>query len=137
MGILLYCESGTDARIATPARLGKEAYPPRHYQAEGHFLLLDGPGHVIDQDAADICKLPGWRLATPQEQNQWTKLKRKASQVEEAAPAPAAPVEASAPAPSEPTKEAPAEPAAPAAPPAPASQVLTTDTAPKAAGGKG
>lgn len=67
--ILLFHEDGTDSKISTPARLGREQHPPRHYQAQGHFLALDGPGHIIAHDAEDICKIPGWRLATPQEQD--------------------------------------------------------------------
>lgn len=83
--ILLY-HDGTNAKIATSARLGREQHPPRHYQAEGHFLALDGPGHIIAHDAEEICKIPGYRLATPQEQDAYHASKRQASAIHEAAP---------------------------------------------------
>lgn len=87
--ILLFHETATDAKISTPASLGREKHPPRHYQAQGHFLALDGPGHVIAHDAEDICKIPGWRLATPQEQDVYHGRLRQDSAIHEDTSAPA------------------------------------------------
>jgi hypothetical protein len=83
--ILLFHE-GMDSKISTPARLGRELHSPRHYQAEGHFLALDGPGHIIAHDADEICKIPGYRLATPVEQDAYHASKRKASAIHEDVP---------------------------------------------------
>lgn len=82
--ILLFHE-GTDSKISTPARLGRELHPPRHYQAEGHILVLDGPGHIIAHDAEEICKIPGYRMATPQEQDVYHGRMRQSSALHEAA----------------------------------------------------
>lgn len=87
--ILLFHETATDSKISTPARLGREQHSPRHYQSEGHFLALDGPGHIIAHDAEDICKIDGWRLATPQEQDAYHASKRQSSAIHENVPAPA------------------------------------------------
>lgn len=140
MAILLFHETGTDAHLATPSRLGGgEAYPPRYYQAVGHFLELEST-YVAELDAVDICKIPGWRYATAQEQNQWTAQKRKAARLVEAAPAAEAALPAPEPAPAAQEAEAPAAAVSPAPeePPAPAPQpsTMTTVTAPKSAAGK-
>lgn len=81
--ILLFHETATDSKISTPARLGRELHPPRHYAAQGHFLALDGPGHIVAHDAEDICRIPGWRLATPQEQDAYHGRTRQASAIHE------------------------------------------------------
>jgi hypothetical protein len=122
VAILLF-HSGIDAQLDTPARLGRERFPSRHYQAEGHFLLLEGAPFIIHQDAEDICKIPGWRLATPAEQNDYARSKKKAGLIVEEAQG-AEDAEASPP-------EVP-----PAAPPAPAT-TMTSDTAPGGAKTKG
>ena len=128
--ILLVNDQATDAKVGMPGRVWNEAAPPRYYQAKGHYLELEGPGHVISYDAEEICKIPGWRLATTQEQNAYMAAKRKAARLEEAAPPLAPALEA--------VEVSPA-PSAPEAPPAPAAekpQTLTTATAPKSAAGK-
>ncbi len=126
--ILLYSDTTTDARVRTVERVETEAYPSRTYQAEGHYLVIDGPGHIVAYDAQELCKNPVWRMATAQEQNQWAAAKRKAGQlVEVAAPEVPAPAES----------EPPPEPAA-SVPNAPVvkSSTLTTASAPKSAAGK-
>lgn len=134
--ILLYSEATTDSAVTMPGRIWNEAHPPRRYQAQGHYLVLEGPGHIISYDAEELCKNPIWRLATAAEQQAYAKLTRRASQLEEALPPPPA------------LPDVPAEPAPPEAPQphaeetaarpvAPVPQVMTTATAPKSAGGKG
>lgn len=81
--ILIYHETGTNSTVVTPDRLGREHHPSRRYQAQGHYLMLDGPGHVIAHDAEDICKIPGYRLATPQECDAYYAAQRKASGIHE------------------------------------------------------
>lgn len=99
MATLLYNERDTDATLRTSEWLGRLHLPPRQYHQEGHFLLVDGP----DEDIDEILRIPGYRMATAQEQNDFAALQKKASKLTEAAEptlkqAPAKPAEASAPA---------------------------------------
>ncbi len=94
--MLLYHDTMTDSRLSTSEWLGRLHLPPRHYQQEGHFLLVDGP----DEDIDEILRIPGYRLATAQEQNDYASLKRKSGKLTETAEptpkqAPAKPAEAS------------------------------------------
>ena len=73
--------SGTVA-LASKYIIG-EHVPERLYSKEGSYLALDGPPHIIEHDAEEICKIPGWRLATPEEQNAYTKGQKKAGKVQE------------------------------------------------------
>lgn len=82
--ILLYHDIATHGQIATPAMLGREHHAPRRYAHEGHFVPLDGPAHVIAHDAEDICKIPGYRLATPAECDAYHAGKRQKSAIHEA-----------------------------------------------------
>lgn len=81
--ILLYHETANAGSIATPARLGREHHAPRHYQHEGHFIVLNGPIHVITYDAEEICKVPGYRLATPYEQEQYASMQKQSGTLQE------------------------------------------------------
>jgi hypothetical protein len=87
MTMILLLHTGMDSKISTPARLGRELHPPRHYQAEGHILALDGPGHIIAHDADEICKIPGYRLASPAECDAYYAAQRKDSAIHEDVPA--------------------------------------------------
>lgn len=83
--ILLYHEA-TDGTITTSSKLvAGEAIEPRRYQHNGHFVEIDGPDHVVAHDADDICKIPGYRLATPEECDSYYAGKRKAQSVSETA----------------------------------------------------
>lgn len=83
--ILLYHDDTTDGMIATSsAKVAGEAHKPRHYRHNGHFVEIDGPDHVVAHDAEEICKIPGYRLATPEEQETYTASKRKATSLKEA-----------------------------------------------------
>lgn len=130
--ILLYSDS-TDSRLTTGARLYNDEHAPRSYQFTGHFLELDGSDVVAAYDIDDICRIPGYRLATAQEMNQWAAAKRKAARLEEAAAAaaPAAPEVVPDAAPAQPEA---AQPQTEDAPAPSDGQVLTTDAAPQAAG---
>ncbi len=76
--ILLYHDDTTSGMIATSsAKVAGEAHKPRRYHHNGHFVEIDGPAHVVEHDAREICKIPGYRLATPEEQNEYTASKKK------------------------------------------------------------
>jgi hypothetical protein len=83
--ILLYHDDTTDGMIATSAaKVAGEAHTPRHYRHNGHFVEIDGHlDHVLAHDAEEICKIPGYRLATPKEQADYQAQKRKATQITE------------------------------------------------------
>lgn len=81
---LLYHETATDGEIATSeAKVAGEHHPARRYKHNGHFVEIDGPDHLVEHDANDICKIAGYRLATPQEQEIYLKQKRKANRLAE------------------------------------------------------
>ncbi len=102
MATLLYNDQATDSRLSTSEWVGRLHLPARHYQQDGHFLLVDGP----DEDVDEILRIPGFRLATAQEQNDFAALQKKAGKLTETAePPPPTPKQAQA---------KPAEPAAPA-----------------------
>ncbi len=130
--ILLYNDRDTDCKLTTPGRVCNEVQPPRWYQAQGHYLALEGPGHIISYDAEEICKIPGWRLATAQEQNTYTVGEHAAARLEEAAaPSSLAVLDESA------TPEVfSSVHDAPGAPEVSKPSVMTTATAPKSAAGK-
>lgn len=81
--ILLYHETTTSGTLATPARVGNESHPPRRYKHTGHFVEIDGPAHVVAHDAEEICKIAGYRLATPDEQDAYAASKKKKGSVRE------------------------------------------------------
>ncbi len=81
--ILLFHETTTHGMIATSAKLGNESHAPRRYQHTGHFVEIDGPAHVVAHDAEEICKIPGYRLATPAEQEAYAASKKKKGSVRE------------------------------------------------------
>ena len=82
--ILLYHDDTTDGMIATSSdKVAGEAHKPRRYHHNGHFVEIDGPAHVVAHDAEEICKIPGYRLATPKEQADYQAQKRKATQITE------------------------------------------------------
>lgn len=117
MAILLYHETATHGMIATPAdKVGGTPHPPRRYHHDGHIIVLDGPAHVIAHDAEQICKIPGYRLATSQESNAYYRAQRGETALREESAPDAGPENET--------------PAAPESDDAPTSQVLTSDTAP-------
>lgn len=76
--ILIYHDDTTDGMIATSsAKVAGEAHKPRHYRHNGHYVEIDGPAHVVAHDAEEICKIPGYRLATPAETDSYMASKKK------------------------------------------------------------
>lgn len=85
MGVLLYHDNETHGPVVFPeGKIAGEHAPVRQYDHTGHFLEVDGPGHVVAHDVAQIQQLPGYRLATALEQQLHEASKRKATQVTEA-----------------------------------------------------
>lgn len=75
--ILLKHDTKNDGMIAlSEAHIAGERTLARHYTHQGHFVEVDGPAHVVQHDTAELQKL-GYRLATPQEQQEHTKAKKK------------------------------------------------------------
>lgn len=116
MAILLYHATATHGMIATNSdKIGGTPYPPRRYQHDGHYVVLNGEAHVIAHDAEEICKISGYRLATPAESDAYYRAQRGETTLsEDTAPGDASEEESS---------DAPES-------DAPTSQVLTTETAP-------
>lgn len=76
MAILLY-HASTSGNIATPSsKIDGTPYAARRYQHDGHIIVIDGPPHVIAHDAREICKIPGYRMATPAEANAYYAAQR-------------------------------------------------------------
>lgn len=84
MSTLLYHEVATGGVIATPGgRIRGEAASPRIYHHSGHFVEIDGPAYIIAHDVEEICKIAGYRLATPAENDMYYGRKRQESSVQE------------------------------------------------------
>lgn len=86
--ILLRC-SGTNGQIALPSEEveGLPA-PARTYDIVDGWLTIDALHDLITaHDAQSICVMPGFRLATLDEQNEYTGKSRKSKTVKEAASA--------------------------------------------------
>ncbi len=82
--ILMYVESGNTGEIKTPSgRVGGEHAHPRHYKHTGHYLEIDGEPHIVTHDVDEICKIPGYRLATAQEQSDYVASKNKKTSIKE------------------------------------------------------
>lgn len=85
MAVLLYHEEdkGNGQVALSEGHIAGEHTPARVRQHKGHFLEVDGPAHVIQHDVEEILKLPGYRLATPEEQEEHTKSERKSRGIKE------------------------------------------------------
>lgn len=82
--ILIYVESGSTGEIKTPSgRVGGEHAHPRHYKHTGHFLEIDGEPHIVTHDVEEICKIPGYRLASPAELDAYIASKNKKASIRE------------------------------------------------------
>ncbi len=82
--ILLYHETITRGNIATSeSKVVGEHHEARHYSHNGNFVEIDGDEHVVAHDAEDICKIPGYRLATPKETETYLANRRSAGKVHE------------------------------------------------------
>lgn len=82
--ILLYHEDTTVGMIATSdAKVAGESFGARRYEHSGHFVEIDGPEHVVAHDASEICKIKGYRLATPSESDAYVATKKKSKSVRE------------------------------------------------------
>jgi hypothetical protein len=72
--------------IATSTnKVAGESYPARRYTHNGHFVELHGPSHVIAHDATQL-EGHGYRIATPQEQEQYMAAKNGTGAIRESAP---------------------------------------------------
>jgi hypothetical protein len=85
MGVLLYHDTNTDGKVhLAEGKVAGSPTPKRVYQQDGHFLHVEGQDHVVEHDVEEIQRIPGWRLATPQEQNQFFGEKRQETTIHEA-----------------------------------------------------
>ena len=84
MAVLLYHDDTThEPVVLSESVVAGEPTPARRYEHAGHFLEVDGPAHVVAHDVAHIQQLPGYRLATAQEQEEHHASKRKAHHLTE------------------------------------------------------
>lgn len=86
MAILLYHENTDHGQVAlSEGRVAGEHTPARHYHHQGHFLEVGGADHVVQHDVAEICRIPGYRLATPEEADRYHAGRKKAGSLHEQA----------------------------------------------------
>jgi len=84
MGVLLIHDTKTSGQVAlSEGKVAGQHTPARYYEHQGHFLEVDGPTHVVEHDVAEIQRVPGYRLATAQEQQAHAASKRKATHLTE------------------------------------------------------
>ncbi len=84
MGLLLYHDNEAHGPVVlSEGKVAGEPTPARHYHHSGHFLVVDGPAHVVAHDVEEIQRLPGYRLATAKEQEIHAASKRKATHLTE------------------------------------------------------
>lgn len=85
--ILIYAD-GSSGQIALSSQLieGFQA-EARTYNIVDHWVEVDGGGNdtVAVFDADEICRMKGYRMALPIEQNEYTKSKRKSGKLTEKA----------------------------------------------------
>jgi hypothetical protein len=83
MSILMVHDEHTNSLIAlSEGIVGGEHTPVRRYQQQGSYLSIDPPANAREHDIDQLQKL-GHRLATAQEQNEFTKQQQKATTVQE------------------------------------------------------
>jgi len=70
--ILIHSDNASGT-VTVPGGLIEGEHRPhaRVYQVEAHFVQVDGRGDssLAAHDAREVCKIAGYRLATPAEQN--------------------------------------------------------------------
>ena len=77
MSILLIHDQHENAQIAlSEGIVGGEHTLVRRYQQDGQYLSIDPPANAREHDIKELQKL-GYRLATPNEQNVYTKQKKQ------------------------------------------------------------
>lgn len=78
MGILLVHEQNENAQISlSEGIVGGEHTPVRRYRQDGKFLNADIPSNALEHDLDQLRQL-GYRHATPNEMNEYTKRKKQA-----------------------------------------------------------
>jgi hypothetical protein len=84
---ILFCHPEKDdgSVVMSEERIGGQLTPERRYQHIGHFLEVDAPPNAREHDIEQLQQL-GYRLATAEEQNKFTKQKKKSQTVDETLP---------------------------------------------------
>jgi hypothetical protein len=79
MGILLIHDQHENAQIAlSEGIVGGEHTSVRQYQQDGKFLNADIPPNALEHDMDQLRQL-GYRIATPNEMNEYAKRKKQAA----------------------------------------------------------
>lgn len=84
--ILLYSEKPTGTLIVRKSVIheGTHAVPSREYHINEHFIVVDRDDEVLSHyEALLLLEHEGVRLATPHEQNQYMRMKRGQSSIQE------------------------------------------------------
>lgn len=82
MSYLLW-HASTSGQIGMPAKSAHIHRGPRVYKHDGHFVEVDGQGFDAYEDVEAILKIPGYRLATPEESNAYYAEKNNAKAIHE------------------------------------------------------
>ncbi|SRR5579884_4124708 len=87
--ILIYCE-GTNGQVALPETLvNGNPRPVRRYDIADHYIAVEAAQDDLAwHDARALLALPGFRLATPEEQSAYTASQQKKGAVQESKSAP-------------------------------------------------
>jgi hypothetical protein len=79
MSILLVHDQNENAQISlSEGIVGGEYTPVRRYLQDGKFLNADIPPNALEHDIDQLQQL-GYRQATPNEMNEYTKRKKQAA----------------------------------------------------------
>ncbi len=85
--ILVYSEGATGSVALQPGLIEGLEAPARTYPIVDHVVAVEAWHPVITAaDAEEICRLTGFRLATPDEQDAYTGAKRKKNMLKEQQP---------------------------------------------------
>jgi hypothetical protein len=85
MGVLLIHDTATNGTVKlAEGNVAGSPTPVRTYRQQGRFLHVEGEDHVVLHDAAEIQRIPGYRVATAQEQEEFFGGQRKAHVIHEA-----------------------------------------------------
>jgi hypothetical protein len=68
--------------VVTGGRVHGEYVPTRTYENKNHFVEIDAPVHIQDNDIVELYAL-GYRLATPYEQETYRKSFLKTTEIHE------------------------------------------------------
>jgi len=84
MATVLYCEHERGEVVLPAGIVAGRLLEARRYAIQDHLVSIEAGDPAIEAaDAAELCRLPGFRLATAEEANQASSRRKKATSVQE------------------------------------------------------